>query len=842
MLKVWALLAAVLFGVASASARSTLAEGGEPLVMAQTLLPFSSGPAASAPALVIPAVNNATTNWGNAGLAVIGGYPTRTTQCGSTITPSGITPPNASDDFNVLTAAIASCTAGDFISINGTLVFAMSELPLLLNKSITLRGVGTCNQTSSNALPACPSGITVRDGNLLTYAAGGNCGVNTSSIVSCNAGNSIIYMSPTGNFDYGWNSCGHTNPCNSGIPLAADAAQGDTTIQVTQTSSFAVGQWVLIDEASGATWQNDPISSLGLTWAAPEFNTYPWSNPSTARAMWSKHNPVYNIDTFSLSQYPYNQIGGQSCGYGINCDRYNGEMHLISSIGAGPCPGTNCTLTFDSPLTIAFRQSGGAQGCVGYISAGSGLSTAGNTLTLTGACASGGSSLAVDAPLWYSGISGSTAIWYITAGSGLSWTVSNGQNGGSGGTGLIGTPGSPVTFSVAAHNAQVSYIANQSGTKFAALQQAGVENMSLGRGPKGGISMQNCMYCWAKNLDIFAWAQGAINIEGSARDLVDMVYLHDCSDCENNGAEYAYSVDAASTETLIQNSIITFAGKSMVFRASGGGNVVSYNVCDITFYMASIIGNWFLDHDCNASHYLGSHHVLFEGNYGATCGEDNTHGSNEYEVYYRNWCVGLRTNFNDPSFTTATSTTFNPSDAANSDQSNIGFCTGSGYPCTQNGPLRSIGMMAWDYGQAFVGNVLGKSGVTTAGNGWAQFRSNFQAGYAINLLGWNNVTASVTDPNLDGTVSPRFIWLDGNYDYLSNSVTWVSGAHTLPNSLYLPSSGASAPSFFGPGASCTYPWPWVTPTSGTQIQSNSCSGSGLPAKARFDAGTYFVQP
>ncbi len=52
----------------------------------------------------------------------------------------------------------------------------------------------------------------------------------------------------------------------------------------------------------------------------------------------------------------------------------------------------------------------------------------------------------------------------------------------------------------------------------------------------------------------------------------------------------------------------------------------------------------------------------------------------------------------------------------------------------------------------------------------------------------------------------------------------------------------SAPTFFSAGASCTYSWPWVTPTGSTQIQSNSCGGPGLPAKARYDAGTPFVQP
>jgi len=40
------------------------------------------------------------------------------------------------------------------------------------------------------------------------------------------------------------------------------------------------------------------------------------------------------------------------------CDRVTSEMHLISAIGSGPCPGTNCTITFDSPISTAYRRSG----------------------------------------------------------------------------------------------------------------------------------------------------------------------------------------------------------------------------------------------------------------------------------------------------------------------------------------------------------------------------------------------------------------------------------------------------------------------------------------------------
>ena len=73
-------------------------------------------------------------------------------------------------------------------------------------------------------------------------------------------------------------------------PLAADAAQGQTTIQLASTSGFSVGQWVLIDEASGAGWVPDPLNAVtgfGSVWAAPDWLS-PSGSPATGRVMWSK--------------------------------------------------------------------------------------------------------------------------------------------------------------------------------------------------------------------------------------------------------------------------------------------------------------------------------------------------------------------------------------------------------------------------------------------------------------------------------------------------------------------------------------------------------------------------
>jgi hypothetical protein len=102
------------------------------------------------------------------------------------------------------------------------------------------------------------------------------------------------------------------------------------------------------------------------------------------------------------------------------------------------------------------------------------------------------------------------------------------------------------------------------------------------------------------------------------------------------------------------------------------------------------------------------------------------------------------------------------------------------------------------------------------------------------MLGYMDITPQGYDPNVAATAIR-----DGNYDYVTNSVAWAATdtAHTLPNSLYL----TQEPAFFNAGSG--YPWPWVVPTGSPQILTG-CGGkcSGLPAKARYDAGTPFTQP
>jgi VCBS repeat protein len=679
--------------------------------------PVSADPTAG----VLPPYDDVYANWANAGMQSVGGIPTRSTIC-ATVNPLG----GGQDDFANIQNAINGCPAGQVVQLGaGAFSVHMADLPIRISTGITLRGTGNCGGSSS---PYCQTSISVSDG-ALAYT-GGKCGTSTSNEVACpNGGPSIIEITPVAPFyNYSWAKCGNTGAalgtgCGA-TPLTVDAAQGQTTVQVSSTSGFSVGQWVLIDEASGAGWVADPMNQwtgYGSVWAASDWLS-PSGSPATGRVLWSKSQNGSGWDFGSSFPYQASSVG---CWHSY-CDRPTAELHKIASIGAG-------TLTFDDPLTIAFRQSGSHNAQV------------------------------------YGG------LYPNQSGS-----------------------GSPISF----------------------LQNASVENLSVLRGVNGGIGMQFCAYCWIKNTEVGYWYGGGIEIAYSARSELNNVYVHHSAYSVNNGGEYPIALDSASTEILVTNSITNFGGKGMVARAGGAGSVVSYSYVDDTMYDAqSGIGDYWVDMGLNASHYSGPHHVLFEGNWADNMDNDHTHGNSMYMTFFRNQSTGLRTPFTDPS----------NGDAVN-DAKGLGFGVGQPYP-TAPGPLRAAGPSAYNYWFAFVGNVLGVSGVTTTATGWS-YQGDW-SGKRMFMLGWNDGPGG-QDPYMNG-VSGSYVFRHGNYDYVTSSAQWDSNTpdHTLPNSFYL----SSAPSFFAAGNRCAYPWPWVTPTGSTQIQTNSCGGSGLPAKARWDAGT-----
>ena len=327
---------------------------------------------------------------------------------------------------------------------------------------------------------------------------------------------------------------------------------------------------------------------------------------------------------------------------------------------------------------------------------------------------------------------------------------------------------------------------------------AGVEKLSMQGGGDGSLRFEHAAYSWAKNVEVSVWYGEGVALDGSFRVELRDSYIHDAAWAEPGGAGYAISIADGSSELLIENNISVRANKVMVARSSGTGSVVGYNYMD-DGYIATSEG-W-VEIGLNASHMVGSHHVLFEGNQSFNMDSDDTHGNSTFHTYFRNATTSVRTKFAS------------------------GFSGASiddvGTPA--NGPKRAAGAMRYTYWMSFVGNVLGAPGISTADKGYEDDTDDWtKSNGAIWMLGWNDVNPYTTDPQVKKTAVR-----DGNWDTFLGKQTWLnaSAPAPLPDSCYR----TGKPAFFGSNA-----WPWVDPTTGHLAT--------LPAKARFDAGTPNVVP
>jgi hypothetical protein len=114
------------------------------------------------------------------------------------------------------------------------------------------------------------------------------------------------------------------------------------------------------------------------------------------------------------------------------------------------------------------------------------------------------------------------------------------------------------------------------------------------------------------------------------------------------GGAYAISLSFGTSEVLIEDGISVRANKVITARCAGAGSVVGYNYMDMGYINYN--GAW-VEIGLNASHMVGPHHVLFEGNYGFNADSDNTHGNSIYHTFFRNHLRGVRAPFTnqDPS-------------------------------------------------------------------------------------------------------------------------------------------------------------------------------------------------
>lgn len=353
--------------------------------------------------------------------------------------------------------------------------------------------------------------------------------------------------------------------------------------------------------------------------------------------------------------------------------------------------------------------------------------------------------------------------------------------------------GSTITFTTPIHiSYRVSNAAQLSRYWRPHVTNAGVEDMKLIGGDAGNLRFHWAALSWARNVENTMWLGEGFAIDNSFRIELREFYVHDSAWAQPGGGSYAISLSFGTAEVLIENGISVRANKVMVARSAGAGSVVAYNYMDMAYINYN--GAW-IEAGINASHMVGPHHVLFEGNYSHNAESDNIHGNSIYHTFFRNHLRGIRAPFDNQAGGRV-------DDAAQSG----------------NGPQRCVGLMAYSYWMSFVGNVLGASGQM---NGWV-YETTFGGKPGIWMLGWDRTT--------DAKVSATTL-RHGNFDYVTNTVKWDPAVtnHALPNSLYL----SQKPAFFDTGIG--YTWPWVDPVGATKLHT-------LPAKARYDAGTPFTQP
>lgn len=758
-------------------------------------------------ALILPAANNVTTNWQQAG--VTGGIPSRVTQCGSTLSPSGLTPPQANDDAALLTAAIAACTAGQVLLMStGTFNYANSELPILLNKGITIRGsgstTGTCNAATGTA--CWGTILQTYDGPQPTYQATPQCGVTISSTTNCPNSSGFFLVAPSGLFTFGWGSTGQscqaaatavnstTNGC--GTTLTADAAQGDTSVSVTSATNFSIGQWVLIDEAPSLGTVTNPVPGQASIQASSEF-----LNTTITPVVGKVANP-----------------DSGNCTYTFCVNRVTQELHKVSNVVGN-------VVTFDTPLTIAFRSSGSHDGRLYWPT---NFNTATSLPFLSGAGIEN---------LTLTRVNGGGINFEFCTGC---WTKNVEVNYWIGGAvNFAYTSRSQVTGSYL-HNC---IDCQNNGNEYPfGLSTASTENLfdnnivtfggkcMVGRAASGNVVSYNYLDKHFYEVGVIGnWfldmCANTSHYAGTHHNLLEGNWGSNCDGDETHGNN--------TNQTFFRNQC-----SAMRTAFTDPSNGLTVNDCNGVGYAPSTGSLTISSGTYNSG--TGVIVLTMGGSPGYATGTNVTlqaltgTGANLF-------------NLNGTYSSTVLGSTVTLAGPTGQGTITISGGTATGNLPTSPGPLRGGGPMAFGYWFAFVGNVMGQAGMQSCSGGSFVYdgtTGSSAANRAIWISGWTGGEwGNLLDANLKVANSSAYIFRNGNYDYVNSAIVDnASGyAHTFPNSLYLPSSGASPPSWW-PAGSTTYPFPWIDSTSGTPIKSNSLSGSGLPAKARYDAGTPFVQP
>jgi hypothetical protein len=397
----------------------------------------------------------------------------------------------------------------------------------------------------------------------------------------------------------------------------------------------------------------------------------------------------------------------------------------------------------------------------------------------------------------------------------------------------------PITYPY-----HVSNHAQLSTYKNSWMRGLGIENMFLFGGPNGGMYIETCAYCWVKNVET-TWQYGiGLSLFGVFHNEVRDSFVHEEGNVHSGGGGYLMALDGGSSESLFENNISWLGDKPIVMRGAGGGNVFAYNYTDDTFNFDNPSTP---EAGLNASHLVGTHLALLEGNYGQNFTQDDYWGNSVFTTVFRNWLSAHR--------------------ARAHQVYNYTFLAGGcPYPTADLIGVAAVNVQAYSGGSNvgspgaginFVGNVLGTRGQTLATYmpGCTNPMNSFQEqvtttaennadGNSFNMWyigGFQNTYYG--NPWVDTTVSDTQLVRLFNWDFVTTMTDcFATGGIThvvcpttaVPNSFYL----SSTPAFLG-----AHPWPWVNPATGTApVAGNgstvytvvTASSPLLPAKYCFE--------
>lgn len=385
---------------------------------------------------------------------------------------------------------------------------------------------------------------------------------------------------------------------------------------------------------------------------------------------------------------------------------------------------------------------------------------------------------------------------------------------------IAGISGNNITFSSPLHiDYRASHTAKVSKYNGTVIAGASVEDITAYGFNLGTFNFHLAESCWFKGCEADLWFDKPFNFNATFRCEARKCYHHGTPYPSNSAENYGFIQNWGSADSLVEDSIGFMCNKVVAARAAGAGCVFGYNYFDAGTIGYSPSDTW-VEVGANASHFVGCHHVLFEGNWTWNADSDFTHGNSTNITHFRNWYTGYRSQFVSP----LTGGTYNDITGVNSGGASAG----------PNGLLRCAATNCFGYAHSFVGNILGTPG---AMSGWVLESTTIFTDRAIYMPGWAPTASRPgNDPNVKNSGFWGAILRDGNYDYLTGKQLWhglggtALSTHTtaplvnqLPNSLYL----QSKPAFFGSNT-----WPWVDPVTGT-LYTN-------PAKARYDAGSPMI--